>query len=327
MEGLPTEILQEIVGHLSRGDLDSVRLVNHELSTAANVFKYRTLRVPVSRKGLDNLLYVSEQPALAQCVREIIYPRRYLPPVTEPCLGYYLNPDSEEMAQFFVNWYNNEIYTAQTELEDSGESVAALEAALPRMSNIRILQPGFCPDCLGNEFDKWRGILTGSGNIDVDWKYWERLKYQKPTIDSEARLAKHILDLIDVSYRVGLKPYGLGSSITSRSPMLSPGFFCSGILQNCTPLIENLTSLSFFLYESQYPDSRDVRGFKKIVHSFSLLDIFGHTRIWKHLHTLRLHASNPVDDVGGTPLLPMGPQLHEDGWENEYYWSENSQEA
>ncbi|KAL7271977.1 hypothetical protein RUND412_005240 [Rhizina undulata] len=173
MEGLPAELPQEIVCHLSGDDLDSVRLVNHELSAAANVFKYRTLRVPVSREGLDHLLYVFQQPALANCVREIIYPWGYLPTVAEPhaCFvkEYFTigGPDIEvdeiiQMAFIFVKWYKNKIMTTQTKLEDSGKCVAALEAAIPRMSNIRILQPGYCRVALCDEFDKWREIMTGT---------------------------------------------------------------------------------------------------------------------------------------------------------------------
>ncbi|KAL7267798.1 hypothetical protein RUND412_009598, partial [Rhizina undulata] len=87
MECLPVEILQEIVGHLPEKDLNSVRLVNHGLSAASNVFKYRILRVRVSRQGLNHLLYVSQQPALAHCVREIIYPYHHLPQIFERFWG------------------------------------------------------------------------------------------------------------------------------------------------------------------------------------------------------------------------------------------------
>ncbi|KAL7267964.1 hypothetical protein RUND412_009433 [Rhizina undulata] len=325
MEGLPAEILQEIVGHLSTDDLDSVRLVNHELSAAANVFKYRTLRVPVSRKGLDHL-YVSQQPALANCVREIFYPWGHLPPVAFPASGdltEYNLPLWKLMKVIqkgydFVKWYNK-MYTTQTELEDSGESVAALEAALSRMSNIRVLQPGFCLDHPGDEFDKWRGTLTGtgSGNNDIDWNLikWDYVIYPKSTKDCEARVTKHILDLINVSYRVGLKPHGIGS-ITGESP--------------------NLTSLTFLLYEpEEFGNYVDARGFKKmfeegrlqnflssatnlqylslglglsnsldLIYSFSLLDIFGHTRIWKYLRTFDFISFNtPINVMDLANLL------------------------
>ncbi|KAL7267615.1 hypothetical protein RUND412_009788 [Rhizina undulata] len=72
MDGLPAEILQEIVGYLSEEDLDSVRLVNYKLPTAANVFKYRVLRVRITRKGLNHLLYVSQHPELARSTWKIL---------------------------------------------------------------------------------------------------------------------------------------------------------------------------------------------------------------------------------------------------------------
>ncbi|KAL7265969.1 hypothetical protein RUND412_011501 [Rhizina undulata] len=348
MEGLPAEILQEIVGYLSReDDLDSVRLVNHKLSSAANLFKYRTLRVPVSRKGLDHLLYVSQQPALANCIRKIIYPWGHLSPVVnvedvprvpdEPSYDLEYNARISEIAEIlglapiFQEWYNNKVYTTQTVLEDSGECVAALEAALPRMPNIRVLQPGFCRDDIVREFYEWRGTLTGtgSGHIERDWdKIWGVLRvYPNPTKDSDVRFAKHILDFIEVSHRVRLKPDGFGSRITGESPVLRPTFFSDrlAILQNCAPLMENLTSISFTLNGPHKGDKYiDREGLKKTfkvgrLHKFlasatnlrflslglswsnslnkkiSLLDIFGRTHVWKRLHTLHFDAAHPVN--------------------------------
>ncbi|KAL7274615.1 hypothetical protein RUND412_002478 [Rhizina undulata] len=335
MGGLPAEILQDIVGHLSGDDLDSVRLVNHEFSAAANVFKYRALRVSVSRKGLDHLLYVSQQLALANCVREIIYPWGYLPSLAQPSSREFLRSQRENrpipelvailrMARHFVKWHNHKIYTRQAELEDSGECVAALEAALPRMPHIRFLQPSFSPnfDSFLDKIDEWRGTLTssnGGDNIGMDWdKSGGCNVYPYSTEDCDARAAKHVFDLIDISYRVGLKLNGIGSSITGKSPIFRLQFFSdsSGILQNCVPLIENLTSLSLSLQEA--PSYIDVEGFKKTftggrLHKFlcsatnlrvlslgisfcpsladeclfSLVDVFGDVRIWKYLHTLR----------------------------------------
>ncbi|KAL7270612.1 hypothetical protein RUND412_006678 [Rhizina undulata] len=240
MESLPTEIIQEIVGHLSGDDLDSVRLVSRELSVVAAVFKYRTLRVPVSRKGLKHLLLVSQQPALASCVREIIHPWGYLPPV-EPAYGSSLAKFTRYVS-IFVKWYNKKLYSPQTKLEDSGECVTALEAALPRMSNIRVIQPFFSQDIenVKGAFDKWCKAQTGFRRraiIDVEWgREWVYSLRTIHTEDSKARGAKQILDLIDVSNRAGLKPQRLaiGSSITSEPPVLLPTFFADsvGVLEN-----------------------------------------------------------------------------------------------
>ncbi|KAL7269777.1 hypothetical protein RUND412_007543 [Rhizina undulata] len=223
-------MLQEIVGHLSGDDLDSVRLVSRELSVVAAVFKYRTLRVPVSLKGLKHLLFVSQQPALAYFFREIIYPWGYLPPL-EPAYGSSL-AQLTQYASIFVKWYNKKLYSPQTMLENFGECVAALEAALPRMSNIRALQP-----CFMSQVSKMSKVHLISE-------------------DSKARGAKQILDLMDVSNRAGLKPQSLaiGSSITSEPPVLLPTFFAdsSRVLRNCSPLFENLTSLSLYVLDGPH---------------------------------------------------------------------------
>ncbi|KAL7273630.1 hypothetical protein RUND412_003505 [Rhizina undulata] len=288
MKNLPAEILQEIVGLLFGDDLDSVRLVSRELSGVATEFKYRTL-----------------------CV-SIIYPWGYLPPVREwnsPRLSatkYGSSLDIAkvmEVARIFVKWYNKNLYTTQTKLEDSGECVAALEAAFLRMSNIRVLQPFFC-QCLNSvrgAFDKWRRIQTGIKRrciIDMEWNVvWNLALYAWQTQDSETRGTKHILDLIDVSYRVGLKPEGLaiGPSITSESPVLLSTFFAdnSRVLQFCAPLFGNLTSLSLCLdgpYQLKNYTTFD--GLEKTIKEGRLhkTPIASPICIWQQLHLENIHT-------------------------------------
>ncbi|KAL7275013.1 hypothetical protein RUND412_002077 [Rhizina undulata] len=123
MESLPTEILREIVGYLPEKDLNSVRLVNHKLSAAANVYKYRILRVCANREGLSHLLYVSEKPELARCVREMYYPWNLLPAKNDPFPSDVFENDLEDfmatdgpidpaeiatlihLASVFLEWY------------------------------------------------------------------------------------------------------------------------------------------------------------------------------------------------------------------------------
>ncbi|KAL7272204.1 hypothetical protein RUND412_005000 [Rhizina undulata] len=353
MESLPAEILQEIVGHLSGDDLDSVRLVNRELSGIATVFKYRTLRVSVSRKGLDHLLFVSQRPALAYCVREIIYPWGYLPPVSRRhsrtlSTKYGSSLDIAEVlgvARVFAKWYSEKVYATQTKLEDSGECFAFLEAALPRMSNIRVLRPFFCQglNSVRGVFDKWRArpltpVKSRRRIIDMDWDIiWVHALSALQTKDGEARGTKNILDLISISYRMGLKPDGFviePGIIKYHSPVLLSTFFAdnSGVLQFCAPLIENLTSLSLHLdgpYQSKnyttfdglektikegrlhkfLSSATNLRFLSLFIHfrdsvnifdkerQFSLLHIFGNRRIWKNLHTLHLRTPVAIFDV------------------------------
>ncbi|KAL7268743.1 hypothetical protein RUND412_008620 [Rhizina undulata] len=326
MECLPAEILQEIVGRLSENDLDSVRLVNHQLSAAANVFKYRVLRVPMSRQGLDHLLYVSQQPALAHCVREIVYPWRYITPysVAEARIQEELPPycnqftHLSQMAFLFVEWYNDTFYTPQVEVEDSGECITILKTALPRMPYIRRLCPGSHVEHITNQYGKWQGALKVDHR---DFRCDEHLilygLQRENGIYHKARAEKRFLDLIDVSCRVGLKPDSLSSTVPAAPTAFSQPcialwhtFFTdsSGILRNCTPLLENLTSLTccvsiqafdeghevfrreceegkFHKFLSSVPNLRSL--FLEFACTVPLLEIFGRTRIWNHLHTLR----------------------------------------
>ncbi|KAL7266878.1 hypothetical protein RUND412_010556 [Rhizina undulata] len=113
MNRIPNKILQEIVSNLPASDLGSVRLVSQRFSAAANIIKFRSLRVRVTRKGLDNLLNISRQLDLAQCVREITYPFDRLTLVTSPCLEMdvthhlYRSPlgKVKDLARGFYWWY------------------------------------------------------------------------------------------------------------------------------------------------------------------------------------------------------------------------------
>ncbi|KAL7266727.1 hypothetical protein RUND412_010715 [Rhizina undulata] len=355
MDRLPAEILQEIVGYLPEQDLDSVRLANHKLSAAANVFKYRVLRVRVSRQGLDHLLYVSQQPALARCVREIVYPWHHLLPLLEPWTNkgpvnlQKIDSSSFEeyvqLASIFLEWYNKTIYASQVEVEESGESVAALEVALPRMSNVRVLSPGICISDLRDEFYKWRGTLTDPGcyNIDMDWNnIWRRIlnlfkrtsredsnEAVEKLCEDEQLVGEHFLDLLDVSHHVGLKPDQIGSTIDHESsPWLGFAFLEEnfGILQNCMSLIENLTTFRLAVSGFGDRDDEDMKALERPLKksprlhkflssasnlrslsldfrrlplwargNFSLLDIVGRTRTWKHLHTFQLQGTDVID--------------------------------
>ncbi|KAL7272376.1 hypothetical protein RUND412_004824 [Rhizina undulata] len=143
MDTVPTEILREIISYFpDRSDLNSLRLVNRKMSAAANIFKFRALKVRVTRKGLDNLLNISRQPELALYVREITYPHCRLAPMQNPYLEavkLYMDQKQflavEWLAATFFDWYTDS-YDAQIGLEESGECVRILESALSRMLNI-----------------------------------------------------------------------------------------------------------------------------------------------------------------------------------------------
>ncbi|KAL7274616.1 hypothetical protein RUND412_002479 [Rhizina undulata] len=177
------------------------------------------------------------------------------------------------MVSHFVKWYNHKICARQTELEDSGECVAALEAALPRMPHIQVLQPSFNPTRLGlmEKIDEWRGTLTGTHwhhirNYPIDFCF--DCSDDVSMEDGDARIAKHFFDLINVSYRVGLKPKAIGSNYDIfESTLVRFEFFIhsSGILQNCAPLIENLTSLSLYIDSNifRYCEPINIKNFNK----------------------------------------------------------------
>ncbi|KAL7267421.1 hypothetical protein RUND412_009999 [Rhizina undulata] len=314
MEHLPVEILHEVVSYLPADDLDSMRLVSHGLSAADNVFKYRVLHVSATRESLNHLLCVSRQPEMALCVREIVYPWQHVSPIEEAMevpedWDIVQHATFTAIAAVFWNWYNAK-YTTQLDLEDSGECAVALEKALSRIPNIRVLCQGYTSNI--TRFDEWKYSLI-DGSIWMWIPSWiDKYLCAKLKIESEERVAKHFLDFINVSNRVGLKPYKLGASTCTRLNPLWYGFFSnsSRILPDRKSLLVNITSISFSF--GKFHCRTDVESFKKEVkertlynfylrpqifgvHStylsqFLFLDILGRTRIWKYLHTFRIHS-------------------------------------
>ncbi|KAL7269132.1 hypothetical protein RUND412_008215 [Rhizina undulata] len=246
IDDVPPKILQEIVSYLFGSDLDSLRLVNYKLSAVANIFKFRALKVPVTRTGLDNLLKISRQPELALCVREITYPHDRLAPMEEPELdeGEYDGSDItfvdiKLLTTSFFHWYTYN-YDAQIELEVSGEYVRTLESALLGMPNIRVIIPGHNSHDIEIEFTKWKGTLT-EGDADfvhmysksVDFDIWDVLLDPNETIESEEGAMKSFMDLVKTIHCLGFKPdrFGRGGACVWR------GFFSNGSdLWNCASL-------------------------------------------------------------------------------------------
>ncbi|KAL7269799.1 hypothetical protein RUND412_007519 [Rhizina undulata] len=121
-----------------------------------------------------HLLYVSQKPALAHCVREIIYPWRYIASYSvmvdlaryrdEDLWGYRLNRDDyaqlSQLSSRFAKWHHDTFYTPQVELEESGECVTIFETALPRMPDIRRFCPGVHFPQPDRQYDKWHGTLS-----------------------------------------------------------------------------------------------------------------------------------------------------------------------
>ncbi|KAL7271652.1 hypothetical protein RUND412_005578 [Rhizina undulata] len=334
MDTLPAEILQEIVSYLFGSDLNSLRLVNRSLSAAASIFKFRALYVRVTRRGLENLLNVSRQPGLARCVREITYPHGRLNPRKLPPFGDIdvrfrrrsVLPEKERLEKMFYNWYN-ENYTAQIELEESGECVRALETAFSRMPNIRTIIPGH--NSIFNyrsDFEKWCRTLTETDKTYArKWPYqlsmWRNIS-ELLVKESEEQAMKAVMELVNTSHRLGFKldRFGrCGSGVWC-------GIFSKGSdLWNCASLFQNLTSVfvcitTMYTWEDAGALKVDVRegriykflsfapnlrtlSLEIINHSAypiaglnrvqspwipRLLDILGHDYVWKYLHTFYL---------------------------------------
>ncbi|KAL7272692.1 hypothetical protein RUND412_004488 [Rhizina undulata] len=254
MDGLSNQIMQEIVSHLCSSDIDSVRLVSRKFSAIANIFKFRALRVRISRKGFDSILNISRHPELAQCVREITYPFGHLSPIEE------LHSTNEDRVDtgirrlahsvsMFFEWYNyREKFAVQIELEESGECVHTLQTVLLRMPNVRAIKLGNCDlRCiLRNEFKNWRKMLTHTESAFFDqWDhdYWWNVLLLLQEEEGEERALKTVMDLINTTHRLGVKLDIFEFNISWG--WLGLGIFHNNsVLWDCVSLFMSLTCLS-----------------------------------------------------------------------------------
>ncbi|KAL7267811.1 hypothetical protein RUND412_009589 [Rhizina undulata] len=294
MDRLPNEILQEIVSHLFASDLDSMRLVSRGFSAAANIFKFRALRVRVTRKGLDNLLNISRHPHLAQCVREITYPFDRLTRLKSPCLeeddlpyppGSLLGAIKDLAKSFF--WWYMERYIAQIDLEKSGECARSLETAISKMANIRTVITGYNFDMHG-EFHHWRKTLNKVDRSCVD--QWSEHRYFVFEAIQEKEGA--IIDLIHTTHRLGCKLDRLDFTIGCCWLRLGT-FYNNSKLWDCASLLENLTYLSISI--TVPVNFEDLEAVKKVSKEGKLHKFYSFAPNLKNL-TLELESMEESTD-------------------------------
>ncbi|KAL7276576.1 hypothetical protein RUND412_000418 [Rhizina undulata] len=267
MDRLSNEILQEIVSYLFASDINSIRLVNRRFSATANIFKFRALHVRISRKGLDNLLNISRQPELAQCVREITYPLGRLSPARGPTFDdeadefespMTASPKSaqERLKEEFIKWHM-ERYCTQIELEESGECVRTIETALSRMSNIRDITSGYNNSSMRTELEIWQETFPNMDSA-INSDFW-----LEPIEEGEEQALKTTLDLIITSHRLGIK-------LDSFDFIIAAGWLRLGIFYNnselwgCASLFKNLTCLSVFIMTMELDSSIDLEGMENM---------------------------------------------------------------
>ncbi|KAL7269584.1 hypothetical protein RUND412_007747 [Rhizina undulata] len=328
MDRLPSEILQEIVSYLFASDLDSMRLVSRRFSAIANIFKFRSLRVRVSRKELDNLLNISQQPHLAKCVREITYPFDRLASVE-------LDQSSDGilekfwivkvLAKQFFHWCM-EKYVAQIELEVSEECLRALETAFSRMPNIKVIVPSYNTFVMRSKFKSWLNTLNNEERGVTSWEsddfWWEVLlpianKYQALDAFEDPMETAHSVELKLDSFECGIASCWLGVGVFGNK---SEFWDWASLFQNLICLSLCITTMDWF-EDLQEMDKGSKEGLHKFLSisqtlrklsltiecakrqkflelaaagpyfgdfAFPLLDILGRDHVRKCLHTFSL---------------------------------------
>jgi len=78
MDRLPLEVLQLVCDYLPSSDLVNVRPVGRNFSQAGANNLFRDIHVMLSKKSFENLTSISEIPALAKYVRNVVYEVRFL---------------------------------------------------------------------------------------------------------------------------------------------------------------------------------------------------------------------------------------------------------
>ncbi|KAL7271671.1 hypothetical protein RUND412_005547 [Rhizina undulata] len=278
MDRLPSEILQEIVSYLFASDLDSMHLVSRRFST------------------IDNLLNISQQPHLAQCVREITYPFDRLAPVELDQSNYIMYVAApKKLAKEFFHWYI-EKYVAQIELEASEECLRALETAFSRMPIIKVIVPSYDSFVMRREFKSWLKTLNDEARRIVCevgdncwWKILEPIADEGQALDAfgDPIGTAHSLGLKLDSFECGIAKswFGVGLWVMDLEEMdkgakegLHKFLSIAQSLRKLSLTIETTTSQKFLkLAVSIYGDP-----------VFPLLDILGRDHVRKYLHTFSL---------------------------------------
>ncbi|KAL7267577.1 hypothetical protein RUND412_009831 [Rhizina undulata] len=282
MDTLPTEILLDIGSYLTGADTSSLRLVNRKLSATATILKSQALHVRATLRRLDNLVNISRQPALAQCVREITYPYDCLAQMCkQPCFG-------------------------EVEWPGRGE-IALLNSSLP--SEVRRLAKR---KAYTSDLRKWCTIRKSiSCTKEVRKGDEQAMKVVMDLVNTTHRLGFK-LD------RFGRRGAGVWREFFTSGSYLHN---CASLLQNLTSVYFCITTSprdhdSYEDIEALKKDAKEDQIFKLFSCSpnlrtlslelndmvrrvkfleIPLLDLLGRGYVWKYLHTFNLKVFTPVN--------------------------------
>ncbi|KAL7266881.1 hypothetical protein RUND412_010555 [Rhizina undulata] len=299
MLAISAEILHEILSYLSAKDLGSMRLVNHYFESAAKEHYFRTIRVRLTEAGLAKLQHISHQPELARCVRHLMYPYKRLEPLDHP-------PDtSDSSSATDGTWPWTKYYRKQTALEESGVFTEALKFALSQMHNLREIT-------VNSKGDKCE--LHGR-----EWPDYSITGFRIESCHDLEFLSGVFKELMAAASQANIRLDKL-----STYPMWHRVFTDNFEVLWCTPLFQNLTSLSVFFctnmtaadYGAMNEDVYEGRIFKflssaprlrrlglglqwrprKYLGAFlerpilPLLKILGDNHVWNYLETFFFHG-------------------------------------
>ena len=87
---VPTELLLEILQHLEKIDLKTVRLVSRSFSRYASGFLFDTVHISAHKVDFDILSNIADHPQLSRCVKKLKYDASQFPTMSKQCYMYEL---------------------------------------------------------------------------------------------------------------------------------------------------------------------------------------------------------------------------------------------
>ena len=94
---VPAELLLEILRHLEKIDLKTVRLVSHSFSQCASGFLFDTVYVSAHKVDFDVLCNIADHPQLSRCVKKLKYDASQFPTMSKQRYMYELGLQLLEM--------------------------------------------------------------------------------------------------------------------------------------------------------------------------------------------------------------------------------------
>ena len=189
---VPTEVLLEILQHLEKIDLKTVRLVSRSFGRYAAGFLFDTVYISAHKVDFDVLSNIVDHPQLSRCVKKLKYDASQFPTLSKECYASELLPQLMGVKRFPGALLNDSLdldFNGLVEILSDGSDGRFHEAnrqeAWNRYSNSSFIQEGYEKflqhadrlEAAKNDQEYWKAVVGKLGYfISIEsaemYSYW-----------------------------------------------------------------------------------------------------------------------------------------------------------